>query len=174
MLQFAFIESTRLVEQMEPSYKYRQIALGGTFDHIHRGHKELLARAFQTGESVFIGLTSDDFARSTGKKIQQNYAERKKELEKFLSEKYLGRKYEISKLEDRFGPGIFTDRIDAIAVSTETLPAVESANRKRRELGLPDLEVEVVPMTLAEDDARISSTRIRAGEIDSEGHVLKK
>jgi pantetheine-phosphate adenylyltransferase len=159
---------------MEPPYKYRQIALGGTFDHIHRGHKELLARAFQTGECVFIGLTSDDFATSTGKKIQHNYSERKNALEIFLAEKYPGRKYEISKLEDRFGPGIFTDRIDAIAVSIETHPAVEPANRKRRELGLPDLKVEVVPMTLADDDKRISSTRIRAGEIDSEGHVLKK
>jgi pantetheine-phosphate adenylyltransferase len=159
---------------MELPYRCRQIALGGTFDHIHKGHRELLARAFETGESVFIGLTSDDFARSTGKKIQQKYDERRKELEKFLREKYPGRKYEISKLEDRFGPGIFTDRIDAIAVSIETLPAVELANRKRRELGLPDLKVEVVPMILAEDDARISSTRIRAGEIDSEGHVLKR
>jgi len=56
----------------------------------------------------------------------------------------------------------------------ETFPAVESANRKRRELGLPDLKVEVIPMTLADDDTRISSTRIRAGEVDSEGHVLKK
>jgi len=159
---------------MDPSYKYRQIALGGTFDHIHKGHRRLLARAFQTGDSVFIGLTSDQFARSTGKKIQQNYNERKKALEKFLTEKYPGRRYEISILEDRFGPGIFTDRIDAIAVSTETLPAVESANRKRKELGLPDLKVEVVPMTLADDDTSISSTRIRAGEIDSEGHVLKR
>jgi pantetheine-phosphate adenylyltransferase len=159
---------------MEFPYKYRRIALGGTFDHIHKGHKQLLARAFETGDSVFIGLTSDEFARSTGKKVQQSYEERKKALEKFLKEKYPGRSYEISKLEDRFGPGIFTDRIDAIAVSTETLPAVESANKKRRELRLPDLKVEVVPMTLAEDDTRISSTRIRAGEIDPEGHVLKR
>src|SRR5271165_3495402 len=134
-----------------PMYKYRQIALGGTFDHIHKGHKELLERAFQTGESVFIGLTSDDFAGSTGKKIDQKYEVRKVNLEKFLNEKYPGRKYEISKLTDRFGPGIFTDRIDAIAVSTETLPVVESANKKRKELGLQDLKVEVVPMTLADD-----------------------
>jgi cytidyltransferase-like protein len=154
-------------------FKYTQIALGGTFDHIHKGHKELLDRAFRTGESVFIGLTSDDFAGSSGKKIQQNYEERRKNLEKFLAEKYPGRKYEISKLTDRFGPGIFTEKIDAIAVSTETLPVVESANRKRRDLGLQDLKVEIVPMMLADDNNRISSTRIRAGEIDQEGHILK-
>ncbi|MFI5421053.1 MAG: adenylyltransferase/cytidyltransferase family protein, partial [Nitrososphaerales archaeon] len=45
---------------------YRCIALGGTFDHIHKGHVELLDRAFETAESVFIGLTSDTFAANSG------------------------------------------------------------------------------------------------------------
>jgi pantetheine-phosphate adenylyltransferase len=154
-------------------FKYRCVALGGTFDQIHKGHIELLSRAFETGQSVFIGLTSDDFAASSGKKISHNYDQRKNQLEEFLRKKYPERNYVISKLEDRFGPGIFTKDIDAIAVSTETFPRVELANRKRRELGLSQMKVEVVPMILADDNNRISSTRIRAGEIDSEGHVIK-
>jgi len=84
-----------------------------------------------------------------------------------------GRKYEISKLVDRFGPAIYSDKIDAIVVSAETFPAVEPANKKRRELGLPDLKVEIVPMSLADDGMKISSTRIRAGQIDQEGRILK-
>lgn len=155
-------------------FKYRRIALGGTFDHIHKGHAELLQRAFETGDSVFIGLTSDTFATSSGKKIVHNYEQRKEQLENFLNKKYPGREYIISKLEDRFGPGIFTPDIDAIAVSTETAPRVEDANKRRRSMGLPDLQVEVVPMILADDNDRISSTRIRAGEIDANGHILKK
>jgi pantetheine-phosphate adenylyltransferase len=156
------------------SYKYHRIAMGGTFDHIHKGHEELLDRAFATGESVFIGLTSDTFAGSEEKKILHTYDQRKAQLETFLKKKYPGRKYIISKLEDRFGPGIFTPDIDAIAVSTETASRVKDANKRRREMGLPDLKVEIVPMILADDHNRISSTRIRAGEIDSEGHLLKK
>jgi pantetheine-phosphate adenylyltransferase len=80
----------------------------------------------------------------------------------------------ISKLEDRFGPGIFTKNIDAIAVSTETLGRVKEANSKRLSMGLPDLKVEVVQMVMAEDNNRISSSRIRAGEIDSQGRVLRR
>jgi pantetheine-phosphate adenylyltransferase len=155
-------------------FKYRFIALGGTFDHIHRGHRELLRRAFETGESVFIGLTSDEFARNEGKTIDQNFEERKQVLSDYLNKEYPDRKYEISKLTDRFGPAIFTGKIDAIAVSSETLPAVEGANRKRRELGLSDLKVEIVPMSFAEDGRKISSTRIRAGEINAEGHILAR
>lgn len=153
-------------------YKYSFIAMGGTFDHIHKGHRELLKRAFDSGESVFIGLTSDEFAAKEGKKIEENFTERKKNLEIYLNDAFPGRHYEISKLKDRFGPAIFTDEIDAIAVSTETLPAVETANKRRRELGLPDLKVEIIPMIMAEDGTKISSTRIRSGEIDQEGRTL--
>ena len=155
-------------------FKYRFIAMGGTFDHIHRGHKALLHRAFETGEAVFIGLTSDAFARREGKIIDQSFEERKKNLESYLRQEFPNRRYEISKLEDRFGPAIFSDKIDAIAVSSETFPAVEAANRKRRELGLQDLKAEVVPMIIADDGTRISSTRIRSGEINAEGNLVKK
>lgn len=155
------------------SFKYRFIAMGGTFDHIHRGHKELLKRAFDTGESVFIGLTSDTFAAREGKKVDESFEERKRNLESYLEPTFPGRHYEISKLEDRFGPAIFSDKIDAIAVSAETFPAVEAANSKRRSLGLPDLKTEVIPMTMATDGTKISSTRIRAGEIDQQGNLLR-
>ncbi len=148
--------------------------MGGTFDHLHLGHKQLLKKAFDKGESVFIGLTSDEFARREGKIIDQNFEERKRILESYLRTNFPGRRYEISELKDRFGPAIFTEKIDAIAVSEETLPAVEIANRRRRDLGLPDLKVEIVPMSLAEDGSKISSTRIRAGTIDPEGKLLKK
>jgi cytidyltransferase-like protein len=147
--------------------------MGGTFDHLHRGHKELLKRAFDTGEAVFIGLTSDEFAVREGKKIDDRFVERKRNLENYLKAVFPNRRYEISELKDRFGPAIFTNKIDAIAVSEETLAAVKTANKKRKELGLPDLEVEIVPMTLAEDGGKISSTRIRAGMIDTEGKLLK-
>jgi cytidyltransferase-like protein len=159
---------------LSSEFKYRCIALGGTFDHLHRGHKELLSRAFKTGESVFIGLTSDEFAAKEGKKIEQPFEERKLNLENYLKMEFPNRSYQISKLVDQFGPAIYSDRIDAIAVSTETLPAVAKANTRRKELGLLDLKVEVVPMTHAEDGKKISSTRIRAGEIDLDGKLLTK
>lgn len=155
-------------------YKYRAVAVGGTFDHIHKGHRSLLQRAFQTGEKVYIGLTSDDFARTTGKNIEHTFDQRKGQLREFLEHNYPMRNYEITKLESRFGPGIFTEEIQALVVSTETSSSVESANRRRRELRLPDLKVEVVPMILADDGSRISSTRIRSHEIDSEGHLVEK
>lgn len=146
--------------------------MGGTFDHIHKGHRALLTRAFETGEKVFIGLTTDEFASNEGKKIAHDFKIRKRELERFLNGAFPGRDYAITRLDRNFGPGMFTSEIEAVVVSTETEGRVPEANKRRRELGLADLKVEVVPLVLAEDGRRISSTRIRAEAIDLDGHRL--
>ncbi len=88
----------------------------------------------------------------------------------YLSSNYPDREYKITELDQTFGPGMFTNNIQAIVVSTETAEAVDEANRKRRELGLPELKVESVPIVLADDGGKISSTRIRLGEINEKGN----
>ena len=158
---------------MSSSYRYRSTAVGGTFDHIHRGHRALLQRAFETSESVVIGLTSDKFVTDEGKKIHHDFDDRKKQLIRYLDKHYPSRRYQITKLESHFGAGIFTNAIDAIVVSTETFPTVKFANEKRVQAGLSEMKVEVVPMIPAHDGVKISSTRIRAGEIDIEGNPRK-
>ena len=45
-------------------------------------------------------------------------------------------------------------------------------NAKRNDLGLPLVEIIIVPMKLASDGERISSTRIRNAEIDASGNVI--
>lgn len=151
--------------------KYSSIAVGGTFDQIHSGHKALLERAFSTSNLVIIGLTSDEYAASEGKAITHDFEYRKNQLVEYLAKIHPRREYVITRLETRFGQAIFTKNIEAIVVSVETLPRVQSANAKRRQLGLPEMKIEIVPMVVAEDGQKISSTRIRAGEIDEQGRL---
>jgi pantetheine-phosphate adenylyltransferase len=152
-------------------HRYKTIAMGGTFDQIHKGHESLFKRAFDTGENVVIGLASDELVKKLGKKILHDYNFRYTQLNHYIKSTFPGRNYTITSLDSTYGPGMFTSRIDAIAVSEETLSGVDDANKKRVEKGLAPLKVEVVSMITAEDGKRISSTRIRAGEIDTHGKI---
>jgi pantetheine-phosphate adenylyltransferase len=154
--------------------KYKTVATGGNFDHIHRGHVALLAKSFEVGEMVVIGVTSDDFARKEGKTPDQTYNQRVRSLEELIRKRFPGRQFVIAKLDDYFGPGIASPEVQAIVVSKETSKRVPLANSLRQAKGFPPLDVVVMDYVLAEDSQPISSTRIRKGEIDVEGKLLKR
>ncbi len=154
--------------------RFRKVATGGTFDHIHAGHRRLLEKSFAVGEEVIIGLTSDEFVERVGKKTEYDYARREVELRRFIEENYPGRRYLIAKLYDYFGPGIADGDVEALVASPETSPRLELANRLRAEKGFPPLALVTIEWVSAEDGRPISSTRIRRGEVDPEGRLRRE
>jgi pantetheine-phosphate adenylyltransferase len=133
----------------------------------------MLTKSFEVGDRVVIGVTSDAFALREGKKPDQTYDERVRALEALIHARFPGRKYLIAKLDDYYGPGITSPEVQAIVVSRETAKRVPIANEARAEKGFPPLEVVTVDYVLAYDREPISSTRIRSGEIDTEGRRLR-
>jgi pantetheine-phosphate adenylyltransferase len=162
--------------------------LGGTFTPVHNGHRALLHTAFQTashdgtGEGhVIVGLTDTDLATRT--RDDSGHAEylgpfekRRRDLDAELSR--LGAAYsasfEIIRLSDTQGPAATRDDVDALVVSPEAKAQrrANEINRRRGRDGLPRLEIHTAPFVVAEDGTRISSTRIRSGEIDAHGRIL--
>jgi pantetheine-phosphate adenylyltransferase len=154
--------------------KYREVAVGGTFDVLHRGHKALLSKAFEVGEKVVIGLSSDEFVAKMSKPhVTANFAERKKDLASYLAEMGLIDRAEIVPLKDPYGLTIKGKGLEALVVSRETAKTASSINEARQKAGIPPLEIVAVDMVQAENSAPISTTRIRSGEIDRNGHMLK-
>jgi len=153
--------------------KLETVAVGGTFEEFHKGHRALLKKAFEVGDHVLIGLCSDDFVNKLKKphKIAP-YRKRLEELKRFLREHGVLERAEIIPLNDPYGVTISKNRLDAIVVSKETELRAHEINEKRRDRGLPPLKVFVIDMILAEDYFPISSTRIWLEEIDREGHLL--
>lgn len=147
--------------------------MGGTFDVLHLGHVDLLRKSFEIGSYVVIGLTSDEFAKYRLKKNLRNTFETKlKNLKTLILNQIRSTSFEITKLEEEFGPLMFSESIDCLVVSSETSTKGEKINKIRSEKGLSPIDIIIVKMRLAEDGLPISSTRIKAKEIDPEGRIL--
>jgi cytidyltransferase-like protein len=153
-------------------FRFRTVATGGTFDHVHAGHRALLEKSFEVGYRVIIGLTSDEFVSRVGKKPDFDYPTRERKLREYIEKSFPGREYQIAKLYDYFGPGIADGDVQALVASPETGARLELANKLRSEKGFPPLELVTVGWVEAADGKPISSTRIRKGEVDEEGRVL--
>ena len=162
--------------------------LGGTFTPIHNGHRALLHKAFQTASHdgpgdghVIVGLTASDLAeqtRSNGAHAAQlgPFERRREVLEAeldSLSTAYSA-SFETLRLEDTKGPAATRPDIDALVVSPEAKAQrrAHTINNQRVEDRLPRLEIHTAPFVVAEDGTRISSTRIRNGEIDEHGRLV--
>jgi len=155
--------------------KFKKVAVGGTFDEFHKGHKALLAKAFEVGEKVLIGLSTDKFVKQMKKPHKTApYNERLKEVEEFLRKNGFWERAEIVPLNDPYGVTLSEGCIEALIVSKETETRAKEINMKRREKGLPPLHIIVIDMVPAENHVEVSTTRIRRGEIDREGRLVKK
>lgn len=153
--------------------RFETVAVGGTFDLFHRGHRALLTKAFEVGNLVLVGLCSDSFLKNLGKPHDvAPYAQRLEEMKTFLREQGVLERAEFVPLDDAYGVTLSDERIEAIVVSEETEPRAHKINAKRKSLGMPPLPIVTVKMVPSEDHYPISSTRIWFEEIDREGNLL--
>ena len=155
--------------------KFKTVAVGGTFDEFHRGHRTLLMKAFDVGERVLIGLCSNRLVESLTKPhVTAPYERRLEELKGFLREKGLLNRAEIMQLNDPFGVTLSEGCVEALVVSRETEHMAFKINEERKRRGIAPLQIVVIEMVPSENHAPISTTRIHRGEIDREGRILKK
>ena len=148
------------------------VATGGTFDILHKGHYMLLLKAFEVGQRVIIGVSSDSFATRKQKKIINNYRIREENLKKFIDKNFKKSNYSLYQLDDFFGPTVLTRDVQAIITTESSLENCVKINKLRESKGMPQLEIILVPLVEDKEGKVISSTRIREGEIDINGNKL--
>jgi pantetheine-phosphate adenylyltransferase len=153
--------------------KFKKVAVGGTFDELHRGHKTLLVRAFEIGKYVVIGLSSDQLVSKLRKPhLTASFENRKQDLENWIEALGLDDRTEIIPLFDAFGSTVTDPEIEALVVSEETKPTAEKINERREERDFALLEIVAINMVPSQNCGPISTTRIRKGEMDREGRLL--
>ena len=156
-------------------FRYRAVAVGGTFDILHIGHEKLLGKAFELGELVFVGISGDGLVSKLSKNHSVNaFAVRRRNLRRLLKARGWLKRARITQLRDSFGLATRRKQLDALVVSEETRANGLRVNALRRRHGLKPLRLYVVRMVKADDGSRLSDTRIRRGEVDPQGRRAVK
>lgn len=156
------------------SLRFKKVAVGGTFEFLHDGHIAILTKAFEVGERVLVGITSDEMGLEKDSVGIQPLGVRMQALRDLLVKRGWIKRAEIYVISDPFGPALDDPKLEAIVVSPETRPRAEELNRIRASKGLRKLQVIEIPFVLAEDGTPISSARIRYGEMDEHGRLKKR
>ncbi len=149
-----------------------KVCIGGTFDFLHRGHKTLIDKALElAGKNgvVFIGVATGPLTK--GKTGVRFASQRIHALKEYIAAKDVKQHVMIQPIIDIYGP-LLTSDFDALVVSPETLLTAKKINQKRKSLDKKPLNIVQIPFVMADDNRPISSSRIRKGEIDKEGHIL--
>ncbi|MDL2242002.1 inosine/xanthosine triphosphatase [Bacteroidales bacterium OttesenSCG-928-L03] len=142
--------------------------VAGTFNILHEGHKRLISEAFRCGDSVIVGITSDNMASSGRGEVVPLYI-RKKELETFL--RSFPQRWEIVEINDLYGPREVMDKADVLVVSEETAKNGDKVNIERAGRGLAPFKIVVIPMINSSNSDKISSSDIMNGEYSKKGSI---
>lgn len=155
--------------------RFNTIICGGTFDHLHQGHKLFLRFGLSLGKKLIIGITSDSYVVRRKAEGIERYSLRRKRLETFLRQEKAQKNTTIIPIDDVFGPTTSEEFLgSAILVTPATKKGALLINRERKKRGFTPLKILVFREVItAKDGTALSSTRIRNGEVDSEGNVYR-
>ncbi|KAJ1908509.1 hypothetical protein LPJ81_000010 [Coemansia sp. IMI 209127] len=126
-----------------PWTSYPHVALGGTFDHLHVGHKILLtAGALAATKRIVCGISAEQLLeRKQYKEQLESYRVRELNVLLFLRKIRKDIIFELSPLYDQYGPTATDASIEALVVSHETHPGSNSLNVRRAEHGMPPMQL---------------------------------
>lgn len=136
------------------------VLLGGTFDHLHNGHKKLLSLAVSIcAKRMIVGVTADSMlVNKKLARLLESVDKRKRAVVAYVSFLKPSLEVDCETITDPFGPAIVVREATAIVVSTETLAGAAKINDIRRERGLPPLRIYACRRT---ESSSLSSSSIR-------------
>lgn len=147
--------------------KYHTVAVGGTFDRLHAGHRLLLTAAvWATNTTLRIGVTDDTLLmRKKHKTIIANVHDRGlKAIEYARLVDPSIPNIRTSILHDPAGPSATDPDINALVVSKETADSAETINQSRIKSGINPFTIIVVDV-LQGKASKLSSTALRDEEV---------
>jgi len=110
-----------------------QVVLGGTFDHLHVGHRKLLTTAILVARSrLVVGVTHDHMlVHKANKHLIQSFPKRCQAVRAFVHSVNPALNLDIVPIRDMYGPTVSDPSLMAIVVSSETAANAEKINAER-------------------------------------------
>ncbi len=153
-------------------YVYPHTILGGTFDHFHTGHEKFISAALASSARITVGLVKKPrIAEKEHPRSIESYVRRESDLNSFFKKNKVSSRVSIIPLSDIYGTSLTDQSVEAIYVTESTHANALRINGERTKLGLPKLAIQVVDYVKGDDGLIVSSSRIRAGLIDRQGHA---
>jgi len=138
--------------------------MGGTFDHLHDGHKFLLRTALKLSHNIEIGLTSQKLLKNK-KAISklEDYNTRETNLKNFICSFTDLSRVNIVEIKNWDDMAKYSQDPDyeGLILSQETYSNAVKLNELREEKGLNPLILIVIPLIKDKSSQKISSTAIR-------------
>ena len=120
--------------------QFNKVWTGGTFDHFHEGHRELLKTAFDAGDYVVIGITTNNLVKNKRySELIQPLEERMTNVRKWLDEQFGSERYEMTILDSVYTNACLDPALEANIICFKTEVHGDDINRMRRERGVPEL-----------------------------------
>ncbi|GAM20030.1 hypothetical protein SAMD00019534_032050 [Acytostelium subglobosum LB1] len=145
---------------------FKGVVLGGTFDHMHPGHKILLTMsALLCSEYMEIGVTDNSILKS--KKYSELIApfdQRTNKTYEFIKHVNPYVEYNMLRLLEPYANTMTSSRLEVIVISPETLKTALFINEKRKESNLKPLEIYAITYFDGVEqggDFKLSSTYLR-------------
>ncbi|KAF7440633.1 hypothetical protein PC9H_000979 [Pleurotus ostreatus] len=135
---------------------YPVVALGGTFDHLHAGHKILLSMgAWIASEKLIAGVTDDALLGSkSNKDLLQPLPVRISRILQFLRLFNPHIHYDVVPINDVYGPTGWDPNVQGLVVSKETLGGAAAIAKHREAHSLPALQTFVIDV-ISSSDAKL-------------------
>eukprot|EP00127_Corallochytrium_limacisporum_P003526 Clim_evm9s150 gene=Clim_evmTU9s150 len=141
------------------------VCCGGTFDHLHGGHKVLLTIAALTAtRRLVVGVSAEALLKNKKHgEFLEPLDRRIAKVRSFLEMVRSDITYEIVPIVEPMGPAGNDPNLHTIIVSKETAEGVNMINKHRIKLGLSELDSVVIDLVGPENDAaaKLSSTYLR-------------
>ena len=138
--------------------------MGGTFDHLHEGHKFLLKTALSISENVEIGLTTQKLLENKDYHSKlEDYKTRQDKLRDFVKTFTNLERINIVEIKnwDDMNRYAQDPEYEGLVVSQETYDNAVKLNETREKKGLDPLILIVISIFRDKNNQKISSTSIR-------------